>query len=318
MTRLDKTTESVATHLLLMGQTKAGKTHYAAQAAKDGYELLYLDSDHGYATLKQQLKDFPEAMSRVHYLRLPKPKAFLWEFVQTKGFICYSEKLEGLFLAGVKHNDNDELVLIRPSRIPPNVIVVMDSWSGIASNIVDECAEVLGVDARTAKANTMRPVYGNAGRTATMILKILQFAPFKIITIAHPDMYELKTKPPGKGKIKEDDMEILKTIQIPLSTSKPHGYSIGKYFTDIGNLRVTATGESELSFKREELQISGGTIGIIGRGKAVQFAALFGEPPKIERIPTELPWIEYLNYEEFCSRRTAGTLNKLPVIKQKE
>src|SRR3546814_7615500 len=60
--------------------------------------------------------------------------------------------------------------------------------------------------------------------------------------------------------VSEADMEIEWTRMIPKSSSKPHGLTLGKFFTDGGWMDVTRGGRRELSFKLDVTRSSGGHL----------------------------------------------------------
>src|SRR3546814_10217947 len=60
-----------------------------------------------------------------------------------------------------------------------------------------------------------------------------------------PDEYQKKKMPEHSNQrsVSEADMEIEWTRMIPKSSSKPHGLTLGKFFTDCGWMDVTRGGQ---------------------------------------------------------------------------
>src|SRR3546814_4333696 len=65
---------------------------------------------------------------------------------------------------------------------------------------------------------------------------IIQKMPCHVIVIAHPDEYQKKKMPDRSTQrsVSEADMEIEWTRMIPKSSSKPHGLTLGQFFTGCG------------------------------------------------------------------------------------
>ena len=59
--------ENQLVKLLLIGASKAGKTHFCMQAARDGFNVLYLDGDVSRPTI---MSFSPEILERIWYMNL--------------------------------------------------------------------------------------------------------------------------------------------------------------------------------------------------------------------------------------------------------
>ena len=59
-------------HLLLIGDSKTGKSSYVADAILAGFNVVYFDSDNGLSALKFRLGSNAEARNRLHYFPVPK------------------------------------------------------------------------------------------------------------------------------------------------------------------------------------------------------------------------------------------------------
>ncbi len=301
-----QTSAASATHLLLIAQTKAGKTDYVAQAAIDGWEILYLDNDNGLKTLGSILGGNPEALRRVHYFDPADFLGFLTDFVTTKVPLRY-DSIAREFRNSTNITPGAIISEIYPFRIPRNVIVVIDSWTTLALAAITKRAFDLKIDLMEVDKYG-REIYAGTGFKLTEIAKGIQGSPFDWIVQAHPAIYERKEKPANStGKIEEKDMIIRETTQIPASTSGPHGFSIGKYFNEIGWLSVDQYGKRKLDFKVIKDRIGGGTADGIEdpRGK-YRFSQLFGMPPV---VPEGLPWLIEMTAEEYKAAAAAKFAN---------
>src|SRR5882757_4538342 len=88
------------THLLLIGDTKMGKSTYAAQCAIDGFKLIYVDSDNGISALRYEINRVkPAAMSNVMYFRTDHPAEFLKLFMDS-GIFRWNLTQDRMFSSG--------------------------------------------------------------------------------------------------------------------------------------------------------------------------------------------------------------------------
>lgn len=296
-----------AIHLLLVANTKLGKTDYVAQAAKDGYTILYVDRDNGITTLLDALKDDPAAQARIHYFNPVDMVSFI-EGLLTSPVVRYNNRTRAEPNFSTK--DDERIVEIRPSRIPMGVIFALDSWTSYVGAIMSQQAAKANIDL-TDVEKFDRKVYGPSGFYATQMAQAIQAARFHVIVQAHPDVYERKEKPTDRtaSTIEEKDMIIRETTEIPISTSKPHGFTIGKHFNQIGWLVVDRANRRLLDFRVIEGRIGGGTPNGIDdpRGK-YRFANLFGKPPVYPPLET---WLEEMEYGESKKRAQAATSGKI-------
>ncbi len=292
-------------HCLIIGPTKTGKSDWVAQAAIDGYEVIYFDEDNGLITLLDATKNHIEARSRIHYFNPVNLANALEEFltmpifrynVRTRSVPSFSDKLD------------DRIIEIYPSRLPRNLIFSLDSWSSFCYSAAKNRALELKVSL-TDIDKYSREIYGAIGFFATQMATILQHAPFHVIVQAHGGYYERKEKPEGKAKdITEKDMLIRETTEIPMSTSAPHGFNLGKHFNQIGWTYVDRFDNRVLDFKAINGRIGGGTPGAIGdpRG-AYRFATLFGKPGEYPPIEN---WKQVMTSEEMKARAQASSTMK--------
>lgn len=307
-----KNSVAAATHLLLVGPSKSGKSSYVAQAAIDGFDIFYVDNDNGLATLIDELKDHPEAMARVYYFNPIDFTDFITTLLRA-GVFRYNERTRKVYQAH-EAQPTDVIWEVRAIRMgrARNVLASFDSLTSLAYDALKDAAKAEKVDL-TQIAKYGREIYGPSGFAVTQIVAMLQLAPFSFVMQAHPAIYEIKEKPPNQTarEITERDMIIRDTWEIPMSTSGPHGFSLGKYFNQIGWLEIDRWDKFQLSFKQKAKRIVGGTPGGVGdpRG-AYRYSKLFGGGLQLPQpIDPELPWIRRVTAEELKAESNA---NKTP------
>lgn len=252
---------------LIMGVEKSGKTDWAARAALAGFNVLYLDGDVAAATIHQLP---PEARKRIFYLDFGDDFAggkedtrmidLMYEFFTSTKFV-WNDSKEDKFTLRQYDSEADEVWVIYPGKLDWRWVVVLDSWTTLSYSGMVSKAKDLGVSiADVEKVN--REIYAGVGNRLTNMASIIQKMPCHVIVIGHPDEYQ-KKKAPDRVTVreaKELDMEIEWTRMIPKSSSKPHGLTLGKFFTDCGWMDVTRGGRRELNFKLDVNRSSGGHL----------------------------------------------------------
>lgn len=297
--------ENDPTHLLLIADTKLGKSTYAAQCAIDGFHLIYIDSDNGISALRHALKDHPGSMERVVLIPTNYPSTLIKDLFESSIF-RWNRTKDKKFSSGMD-SETDEIIEIIPSRIPSGVIVVDDSWTTTALDAMQAGAKGNKTDLESmSDDNKGQAVYGDAGIKLTLICAIQQRAKFNTMFLAHPTVYEIYEKPKGKiADIKQKDMILLDSIKIPLSSSRPHGYNMGKYFTDIGWIDVDRANRRILDFEIEYKRVGGGRPNKKGSINEMSFKTLFGAPPTTAQFDDS--WIRTLTCGEWkAANKNAG------------
>lgn len=291
-------------HLLLIGPTKFGKTHYSVAAANAGYELLYIDKDNGLTTIRKDATS--DGLSRIHHFNPPSMIDFVEKLLMSE-VVRWNTRINDEYASRTALPD-DEIVEIYPMRMDKGVILVLDTWTSLAWSALEAKAKDLNIDL-TDVDKWGREVYGTSGFRLTRIAKILQTSPFHQIVMAHNQYYELKEKPPGIVQaVKEKDMIIRGTVEIPVSSSGPHGYSIGPYFNEIGHLVLNNLEKRAIDFTLKKGRLGAGTPNaILDPNDAGSWAALWGKPPV--RDPNTKPWIDYFSAKDFEARRAAVAAN---------
>lgn len=250
---------------LIIGDGKIGKTWWAGQAAKDGFNLLYIDGDVGRPTLQQL--DI-SARRRIYHMDVRdtlaggvKDYRFLESMIEFTTSITFKWNDTQGRVAKKSDPATDTIWEIKPGQMDHNAVLVLDSWTGLTESMMTAGAQVNGVDLANATTPEMRPVYQSAGLKASQILQCIRSIRCHVIVIAHPDEYSHTIKPTGRkvSDIKESELIIDWTKLIPKSTSRPQALSMAKYFTDILWAESNATGSERLINARlDPNKISGG------------------------------------------------------------
>jgi len=285
MTTLDQVPRSDdPIHLLLVADSKVGKSTYVAQAAIDGFHILYSDSDNGVSALRYLIEDVekkPEALKRVHYFPTKKPVAFnkgLLRSTTAKPF-RWIKRLDsewGPLAVGV--NPDDEVWEFDITKLPRSWIYSIDSWTSCA-------ADALGIgrpdQAATLLDGTDQSIYGEANSNLIYIANMIQKLPCHVITQAHAGKYELYDKPLNvkMGEMTQRQMLLREIIDVPVSSSRPHGKEMCSRWNHIGWLYVNNLGETEIDFTRRNNRIGGGPPNCIKKVKDLPFSKLVKVPP---------------------------------------
>lgn len=275
-----------AIHLLIIGPSKVGKTHYIVELVKDGHTVLYVDNDNGLNTLRAGLKNDPEAMKRVHYIGTRN----IWTFVTTffvRTLFQWNETQDDIFSAA-SAKDDDKVLQIHRKDIPKGVIIVLDSWTSVSLQLLQDSAKKNGVPFETFN-DAGQQVFGDAKRRADVICMNIQSYPGHVIVLAHQEQYEILEKPKGVMKdIKQGDMRIKENITVPTSVSRPHGFNMPKFFNEVGYMRVdpmgTTSGGSgfKLDFRQQTDRVGGGTPMKDGDpNRDMRFSKVFAAPHPI-------------------------------------
>lgn len=289
--------QAFAVHLLLCGRSKTGKTKYIADMLKLGFKIFYIDNDNGAATLIRDTKDSPSAMDNCFYLRTEN----LWEFTQTffaRINFQWNLTQDCVFTKGTAKPE-DNIITINRNKIPTGVVFVFDSWTSLSIQLVNKASAANGVSAEAARID--QEVYGSMNRSANTVGMNIQSFPHHVIYLAHTDYYERRESPPGVAKEMAKQQVIKENVEIPYSVSRPHGYAMPKFFTDIGYLGIDNVGNFTLDFRQAKDRVGAGSPRKIGDPtKDLRFDNAFFEgrvplvTPSFETWVTESPASELL------------------------
>lgn len=264
MPRMDQAPPSdVLIKQLLIGDARVGKTEYAAAAAEH-FNVLFVNGDAN--TLSTLNKQTIQRKRNIYAMNMGDTVLggvrdcrfieSMQEFttVMTMRWNDTTQRI-------AKRADKDDIWELKPALMDHTWLFVLDSWTSLCDSIMLQVAVANGVDLSTATTTQMRPVYQMAGLKATAILQCIKALRCHVLVLSHPDEYEHKTAPEGRAvkDTREGDLVVDWTKLIPKSVSKPHGFQIGRFFTDVGWMEMSPAGtERRINFKTQNDRISGG------------------------------------------------------------
>lgn len=232
----DLPAEDTLARILNIGFSKSGKTHWGAEAAEAGFNVIYLDGDNSKQTISKMSK---EALKRIYYfdcsntMKMPRFNRIIHAAI-TETPLMWDDTQQRIWRRGmtpiIPENRYWEVDF---TKLTSNDVVITDTWTQLVWSIMWDWALDHGEDlGDMEQAN--RSMYQGIGNRATAMIQTLKYLPCHLIVNAHPDEY-IKRKPQkGRQKSqKEADVEIEWSRMIPKSTSKPHGLTLGKEFNDI-------------------------------------------------------------------------------------
>lgn len=250
--------------MCVIGNSKVGKTHYAAQAAADGFKVLYIDGDVSIPTISQFDDD---AKQRIFHLPfgdqiddngayIPRFSLLLRKFLSSGKMMWHDEKSRTVI---DKKDAGDPVVELNAAGFDHEWVIVIDSWTSVAHSIMSLTALNAGVDLADMDKASMS-IYGNANNLATDLLSRIKNLRSHVIVIAHPDEFiKYKVK---KGNVQDNmrtaNREVESARLIPKSTSRPHGLTMAKHFTDVAWIEVTPMGKRIINFESSPDHEGGG------------------------------------------------------------
>lgn len=290
-------------HLLLIADSKVGKSTYAAQAFIDGFCGIYVDSDNGVSALRNALKNHPEARKRVHVFNTNRPVDFM------KGLLRSTTNYPFRWMPELDRQWARMAVGVSPqtvvwefdiTKVPPEWLLVQDSWTSAA-------ADALGIGSAEQKAEllngTDQSIYGDANVNLTFIANMLQKYPGHVIVQAHATKYEVYEKPTGvtAGEMKQKQMILRETLDVPVSSSAKHGQTMASRFNHIGWMEINGMGATEIDFTRKRNRVGGGPPDIKKPVKDLPFSKLFSTLPT---MPTEVAdWFRETTHESLLAEK---------------
>jgi hypothetical protein len=301
--------------LLLIGDGKMGKTHYAALAAKAGFNVLYLDGDVGTATVSSMTKPKlvdgklqPPALTPTEASRI-----YMLSIGDTMGGGARDSKMvevmnEFTNAITFRWNDTDQCMAtrkdtdkavweIKPGLMGQNDVLILDSWTAYAESVMLWVGRANGVNVADASTTAMRPVYQGGGLKSAEMLQVIRSMPCNVIVLGHPDEYSHTTKPEGKKvkDIKETDLVVDWTKMIAKTTSKPQGLVMPKYFTDVAWMELSPAGtERRLNFKPHNDKVGGGHFDGVKSVEEYSFANLCAAIGVPKPTPQEPAWLKII------------------------
>ena len=309
MPRLDQVEEEQGVvHLLHIADSKMGKSTYAAEAAIAGFHLIYLDSDNGLSALNAAInkeKDALEIKKRVDYFRITHPRLFLQLFLRSSAkrplFWC-PNKNKAVNAKTPDMAEDEPIWVFNSTAIPASSVLVIDSWTSLSQDALqqlrsDQTAPLL--------EGTDQGIYGEAKASVDYFANILQSVPYHVIVQAHPTRYEVYEKPANTSgaDMKQKDMKLVDTYEVPVSTSRVAGLDMGKRFNHIGWLNITPTGTVEIDFTRKPRRVGGGPPNKKARTNELNFLEVvkISKGPLPYSVPfneSELPWFQEITFKD--------------------
>lgn len=267
-------------HALILGDEKAGKTTWALAAAEAGFNVLVMDGD----VAQQRINELSDAAKqRVYYMDVsdtlvgdtdPRMIQTVADFFVATRFLWNDTKQREYSRSRDPHDPEtgaclDEIWEIRPGKLDSSWVLIIDSWTTLSYSAMLAKAQSLGESIADVE-KIERSVYSGTGNRLTNILITQQKAPCHTVVIGHPVQYEKRKAESGKTVregMKENDQIIEWTKMIAKSSSNPHGYSMGKFFSDIGWIDVDKWGKRVLNFLKTSERTSGGNLNSKGDPK---------------------------------------------------
>src|SRR6185369_9754771 len=225
-------------HLLAIADSKVGKSVYAAQAAIDGFNVVYIDGDNGLSALRWAVdskKNADEIKKRIQYFGVRRMSTFMSNLLRSSP----ASPFMWLPVQNALYNKLDtslspETVVWKFNirALPKQWLLVVDSWTSTAN-------DALGIGSPEQKAElldgTDQGIYGDANVNLNYICNMLQKASFHVLVLAHGTVFERYEKPInvlGKN-MKQGEMKLLESIEVPQSSSRPHGQTMASRFNHI-------------------------------------------------------------------------------------
>lgn len=259
-------------HLLILGEEKAGKTTWLLDAAESGFNVLLLDGDVAQQAIERLS---PAAKKRVFYMevgdklvgesdaRMIRTVADIF----TSTTFLWNDRTQDEYSRSKDPHDPesgaclDEIWQLKPGKLDHNWVLGVDSWTTLAYSAKLAKAQDLGVELADVE-KLEQNLYAGVGNRLDAILYTQQKAPCHTCIIGHATQYE-KTKSPENvraGEVKPKDRIVEWTKMVPVSGSNPHGFKMGKFFSDIGWIDVDKWGKRVLSFEKTNARTSGGNL----------------------------------------------------------
>lgn len=267
---VESPTQAALLKLLLIGDSKAGKTDYAVSVANQGYNVLYFDGDVGIQTINSMAQEgrlTKEALSRIAYFNIgdhPDEKgnyvtrfADFWKDFTTASKFVWNDTLAKQF-SNRDYQPHHRIWELFPGRLDQSTVLIFDSWSAYAQSVMQWKADTIGEDLSEIE-KIGRDVYAGVGNKLTQTLTLIQRMPCHVIVIAHPDEYVKMSNPKGiQPKDKEKNAIIEWSKMVPKSSSRPHSLTMASKFSDVGWIELQPSRKRNISFIPSTERVIGG------------------------------------------------------------
>lgn len=259
-------------HLLILGEEKAGKTTWLLDAAESGFNVLLLDGDVAQQAIERLS---PKAKQRVFYMEVgdrlvgegdPRMIRTVADIFTSSRFLWNDRTQDEYSRVKDPHDPEtgaclDEIWELRPAKLDHNWVLAVDSWTTLAYSAKLAKAQDMGFELADVE-KFEQSLYSGVTNRLDAILYTQQRAPCHTCIIGHGSQYE-KSKSPDNvraGEVKPKDRIVEWTKMVPISSSNPHGFKMGKFFSDIGWIDVDKFGKRVLSFEKTNTRTSGGNL----------------------------------------------------------
>lgn len=263
------------TKLLLIGDSKSGKTGSLVSLVRAGYKLRILDLDNLLDILKYMIqKECPEQLENVEFRTLrDKRKAGALGSVLDGKPTAWINALKMMDHWKYKDED-DEVDLGKPGEWGPDCILVIDSLSRLCDAAYDFHETIIPISKKTGEYDA-RAVYGNAQNDVENFLAMLTSDNYavNIIVIAHVTYQDqpdgsVKGFPQGVGQ--------------KLSPKIPQYFPSVVLFTNKGGKRTLQTNSTPMMDLANPKPFAMQPSYPIETGLA-QFFEVLREPPKVDK-----------------------------------
>lgn len=221
--------EEVKLSLLFYGPAKTRKTWLAGTAAEAGFNVLYLDNEHGFKIFKQLDAAAQRRIYRIDIADTLK-RAVSAEFMT---YLCKYDKFfwDESRKRKVMKADSDSVIQLDHSRLDLNTVLILDSYTELVWSLTKRYAIEQNIDLSDAD-KTDWDGYRFTGMLATWVLEQLVKLPCHVIVIGHATNYEKRSK---------DGKTVEWTRTQPKSTSGPHAMTIANKFDDVLFFKMKGT-----------------------------------------------------------------------------
>ena len=225
----DSMTDEVKLSLLFYGPAKTRKTWLAGTAAEAGFNVLYLDNEHGFKIFKQLSAEAQRRIYRIDIADTLK-RAISAEFMT---YLCKYDKFfwDEARKRKVMKADSETVIQLDHLRLNLNTVLILDSYTELVWSLTKRYAIEQNIDLSDAE-KTDWDGYRFTGMLATWILEQLIKLPCHVVVIGHATNYEKRSK---DGKT----IEWVRTQ--PKSTSGPHAMTIANKFDDVLFFKMKGT-----------------------------------------------------------------------------
>ena len=303
---------SILLRELFYGAPKTRKTWLAGTAAEAGFNVILLDTDHGYHILMKHLS--PEAKKRLNLfecrdsLQQPVASQFIARFLK-QGTVWFNEKTKRV-IQFQKDLDSDCVELSQEKHLNSNTVLILDSYTALVNSLkfafIKE-RQIDLTDMSEENANDMqikRQGYGFTGQLASFILERITKLPCHVIVIGHASQYE---------KYSKDQKTLEWSRRVVKSTSNPHSLTIGDKFSDILYFLNASASVTKVE-TRADKDAEGGSR-VIPPNSYMWADLQWNKICELANIPLPPENLEYLNFQPDLQKQGGSTTKtKLPVI----